>query len=132
MRVVRGTNQEIPFTHRMTLSDIQTTFESDVTLSLEQNSYEITSDTELAVKAQITVKAHLSRKQQINVVTGVKGLKPAEKKENPPLLVYYAQQGENLWNIAKRYRVPIQKILNDNGMSEETDPTAGQKILLIG
>lgn len=132
MRIVRGENREIPFTHRLALSDAQAVYETDVTLSIEQNSYEITSDTELAVKAQIAVKAHLSRRQQINVVMGVKGVKPAEKKENPPLLIYYAQQGENLWNIAKRYRVPIQKILNDNGMSEEMEPAAGQKILLIG
>lgn len=132
MRVIRGANEEVPFTHRMALPDTQAPNESDVTLSLDQNSYEIISDTELAVKAQINVNAHLSKKQQINVATGLKGVKPAEKKENPPLLVYYAQQGENLWNIAKKYRVPIQKILNDNGMAEEMEPVAGQKILLIG
>jgi LysM repeat protein len=132
MRIVRGENREVPFTHRMALSEDQAANESDITLSVEQNSYEIISDTELAVKAQIAIKAHLSRKKQIDVVTGVKGVKPAEKKENPPLLIYYAQQGENLWNIAKRYRVPIQKILSDNCMSEETEPVAGQKILLIG
>lgn len=132
MRVLRGDNREIPFTHRLTLSEPEAAYESNVTLSPGQNSYEIISDSELAVKSQIVITVHLSKKQQINVVTGVKGIKPAEKKENPPLLIYYAQQGENLWNIAKRYRVPVQKILNDNGMPEEIEPTAGQKILLIG
>ncbi|MBP7175654.1 MAG: DUF3794 domain-containing protein [Thermoclostridium sp.] len=132
MRVLRGENREIPFTHRLTLSEPETAYESDVTLSPGQNSYEIVSDTELAVKAQIVARVHLSRKQQLDVVTGVKGIKPAERKENPPLLIYYAQQGENLWNIARKYRVPVQKILNDNGMTEEIEPAAGQKILLIG
>jgi LysM repeat protein len=62
----------------------------------------------------------------------VKEIRPAVKKENPPLLVYYTQQGDNLWKIAKRYKVPIQKILDDNCMTEEKEPEAGQKILFIG
>lgn len=132
MRVIRGTNQELPFTYRLAIPGAEDPYESEVSLMMDQSSYEITSDTELAIKAQVTVQAHISKKQQIDIVTGVKGVKPAEKKENPPLLVYYAQQGENLWNIAKRYRVPIQKILNDNGMAEEAEPAAGQKVLLIG
>lgn len=132
MRIVRGANEELPFTHRLAISDTESPYDNDVTLTLDQSNYEIVSDTDLAVKANVAVNAHLSKKQQIDVVTGLKGVKPAEKKENPPLLVYYAQPGENLWNIAKKYRVPIQKILEDNGMAEETEPAAGQKILLIG
>lgn len=132
MRIVRGANEEIPFTHRIPLPEGDTTYESDVELAMDQNSYEITSDTDMGIRAQVIVKAHVSKKQQIEIVVGVKGIRVIEKKENPPLLIYYAQQGENLWNIAKRYRVPIQKILNDNGMTEETEPEAGQKIMLIG
>jgi len=132
MRVIRGSNQEMAFTHRIPLPEIEVSFEQDIFLSLDGSSYEIISDTELEIKAQIGVHAHISKKQEINVVTGVKGVKPLEKKENPPLLIYYAQQGDNLWSIARRYRIPIQKILDDNGMVEEKEPEAGQKILLIG
>lgn len=132
MRVIRGANDEIPFTHQLAVPDTQDVFESDIALLLDQSSYEITSDTEMGIKAQVVVQAHISKKRQIDVVTGIKGVRPAEKRENPPLLVYYTQQGESLWNIAKRYRIPVQKILSDNCMEEETEPAAGQKILLIG
>jgi LysM repeat protein len=132
MRVVRGANHELPFTYRVPLPDPESVYESDVSLSLDQNSYEIISDNEMAVKSQITARIHLSKKKQIKVIIGVKGVKAADKKENPPVLVYYAEQGESLWNIGKRYKVPVQKILDDNCMEEEADPEAGQKILLIG
>jgi len=74
----------------------------------------------------------LSKKRQIQVVTAVKGVKPCEKKENPPLLIYYTQKGDNLWDISKKYRVPMQKILNDNGMTEEAELEQGQKIFFVG
>ncbi|NLN64347.1 MAG: LysM peptidoglycan-binding domain-containing protein [Clostridiaceae bacterium] len=132
MRVIRGANQEVMFTHRLAMADPQAPHDIDISLGIDQSSFEIISDTELAVKALISVQVHMSKKQQIDIVTDVKGVRAAEKKENPPLLVYYAQQNDSLWSIAKRYRVPVQKILDDNDMAEEKEPSAGQKILLIG
>lgn len=132
MRVIRGSNQEMQFNHRIPLADTEASYEYDIVLTQEGCSYEIISDTEMDMKAQVGVKAHISKKQQLDVVTDVKDIRPAETKENPPLLVYYARQGDNLWNIAKRYRVPVQKIMDDNGMTEEVEPDEGQKLLFIG
>ncbi|NLG89673.1 MAG: DUF3794 domain-containing protein [Clostridiaceae bacterium] len=131
-RILRGSNQEIQFTHRIPLPECDCPYEYDVVMTADGFSYEIVSDDEVEIKAQVFVKAHISKKQQLEVVTGVKEIRPAEKKENPPLLIYYAQQGDNLWKIAKRYKVPVQKILEDNRMAEEKELEAGQKILLIG
>ena len=131
-RIIRGSNQEIQFTHRIPLPECDCPYEHDVVLTADGCSYEIVSDSEVEIKAQVIAKAHISKKRQLEVVTGVKELRPAGKKENPPLLIYYTQQGDNLWKIAKRYKVPVQKILDDNCMTEEKEPEAGQKILFIG
>jgi len=132
MRVLRGASQEVQFTHRIALPEENPACDCDVQLAVNSSSHDIRSGNELAIKADLTIKAHLSVKAKINIVTGVKGIRPAEKKENPPILIYYAQDGDTLWSIARKYRVSIQKIMNDNGMTEETDPAAGQKIFLIG
>jgi LysM repeat protein len=131
MRVIRGSNQELPFTHNIPLQDPNADYENNINLSINENSYEIVSDTSVDIKAQLEVKAHLSKKQEMDLVVGIKDIKTCEKKENPPLLFYYPQKGDTLWDIAKRYKVPIQKILNDNEMIEETEPLEGKKILLV-
>lgn len=131
MGVIRGSNQELPFTHRIPMPEPESQYENDINLFMEENSYEIVSDNEIEIKAQIGVKAHLSKKRQVNIVVGIKDIKTCERKENPPLLFYYTQTGDTLWDIAKKYRVPVQKILNDNNMMEEVEPEAGQKILFI-
>lgn len=132
MRVLRGVNQEVQFTHNLALPEANQAYDNDVQLMVNNNSYEILSDTELGIKVDVLVKAHISKKEEISIVTGVKGIKPLDKKDNPPILIYYAQQGDTLWSIARKYRVSIQKVMNDNGMTEEIKPEAGQKIFLIG
>jgi len=131
MKVIKGSNQELSFTHKIPLPDPNAVYENDINLSINESSYEIVSDTNVDIKADLEVKAHLSKKQEMDLVVGIKDIKTHEKKENPPLLFYYTQKGDTLWDIAKHYRVPVQKILNDNDMVEEIEPQEGQKILLI-
>ncbi|WP_237266884.1 DUF3794 and LysM peptidoglycan-binding domain-containing protein [Thermoclostridium stercorarium] len=132
MRIVRGANQEVQFTHRVALPETNARYDIDPQIQINDAGFDIASKTELGIKTDVAIKIHLSRKSEINVVTGIKGIKPVEKKENPPLIIYYTQDGDTLWSIARKYRVSIQKIMNDNGMTEEIEPEAGQKIFLIG
>ncbi len=131
MPILRGSNQELPFTHRVPLPWSEAQYEDDITLSINENSFQIVSDNDVEIKAEVEVKAHLSKKENVDLVVGVKDIKKHEKKENPPLLFYYTRKGDTLWDIARQYRVPIQKILNDNNMVEETDPEEGKKIILV-
>jgi len=132
MRILRGANQEVQFSHRMTLPEANAAYDNDVQLIVDNSNFDIVSDNELGIKADVKIRVHISKKANINIVTGVKGVKPADRKENPPILIYYTQDGDTLWSIARKYRVSIQKIMNDNGMTEEIEPEAGRKIFLIG
>ncbi len=131
MRMLRGTNQVIQFTHRMQL-ETEADYDIDVQLILGNNTSDIVSNTEMSIKVEIMIKAHLSRKAEINIVTGIKGIRSIDKKDNPSLLIYYTEAGDTLWDIARKYRVSISKIMNDNGMTDEIEPEAGQKVFLIG
>ena len=44
------------------------------------------------------------------------------------LLVYYAEQGENLWDIAKSHRALLSDIRSQNELYDETVPQSGPKI----
>ena len=132
MRILRGANQEVQFTHRLALPEANAAYNNDVQLIVNNSSFDILSDNELGIKVDVLIRAHISKKEEISIVTGVKGIKPIDKKENPPILIYYTQDGDTLWSIARKYRVSIQRIMDDNAMTEEIEPEAGQKIFLIG
>jgi LysM repeat protein len=59
-------------------------------------------------------------------------LDASEKIERDPavgLTIYYAQRGESVWEIGKRYHVPVQAIMGDNGL--DADTLEGKTALLI-
>lgn len=45
---------------------------------------------------------------------------PRKKDAAVGLYIRYAQAGESVWEVAKRYGAPPQRIMEDNGLSEET------------
>jgi hypothetical protein len=44
-----------------------------------------------------------------------------EKKtgEKPAMVLFFGEKGENLWDIAKKYRVSEENIMKENNLSEE-------------
>ena len=50
-------------------------------------------------------------------------------KDSAAMILCYAEKGEHLWEIAKKYRVPMKKIMAENGISGEI--LAEKKMLVI-
>lgn len=45
------------------------------------------------------------------------------------VVLYYAEPGEEIWNIAKEHRTPLEGIISENGLSE--DVISSRKMLVI-
>ena len=50
--------------------------------------------------------------------------------ELPGMVVYVVQPGDNLWNIGKRYYVPVERIREVNELSTDEVRT-GEKLLIV-
>ena len=48
----------------------------------------------------------------------------------PGIAVYMVRDGESLWDIGKRYYVPVSALRQTNGLSED-EVKAGDKILIV-
>lgn len=55
--------------------------------------------------------------------------KPAESAPARTLTLYFADEGESLWNIAKRYRTPVEAVKRENDLEDDTLPA--RSMLLI-
>ena len=47
------------------------------------------------------------------------------------LTIYYADEGEELWNIAKKYCTSVEKIQNENEIDTDVDKLQGRNMLFI-
>ena len=48
----------------------------------------------------------------------------------PGMVVYMVKEGDNLWNIGKKYYVPVDSLRELNGLDSD-ELKAGQKLLIV-
>lgn len=89
-------------------------------------SYRITG-TGLDVKAELRLSASVYSPVSYRVVTEVTAdeTKPLERDGAAALCIYYADAGENLWDIARSYRTSAEAIRQENGLSGESVENRG-------
>ena len=57
-------------------------------------------------------------------------LSEAEAMDRPSIIIYFAQKGDTLWSVAKRYRTTIADILLANAMEEEVPLKPGMQLII--
>ncbi len=74
-------------------------------------------------------KAEGQREQQMSLVCNME-LEEQEEKRPAGIVIYFAGSGEDLWSVAKRYRVRMEDIRYP-GREENLPVQAGDKLILI-
>lgn len=92
-------------------------------LSVEVNNcrYEVRDSTQLICYCQLKIDGVILGVMPITGITGIKVDESREKKRESQsaMTIYYADAGENIWSIAKRYNTSIAAVMEENGLEEE-------------
>ncbi|MGN1105471.1 MAG: SPOCS domain-containing protein [Huintestinicola sp.] len=113
------------------MSDISTEADIRVTFPITSCTYNITSDNTAEVKADIAVRGWLTDHILTDAITdiSVDETSPREQSGDYALRLYFAENGEELWSIAKRYGASMLKIIEENEL--DGDVVKEAKMLLI-
>lgn len=113
------------------ISKITSAAEIKAALSVTSCSYTITSDNTAEVRAEIAVRGYFTDFTEIEAITDitVDETSPREQKEDYALRLYFAESGEELWDIAKRYGASMLRIIEENEL--DGDALSEAKMLLI-
>lgn len=86
-------------------------------------SFIILSDTELEISCDCRISMTV---YTLDLYKGIVDMQLAEQKDlrilQTPLVLYYGSKGENLWEICKKYSVPINAIKNNNDLVDKLLP----------
>ncbi len=95
---------------------------------LDAAQHSAAADAEIAVICSVCLRDRVSMVTEISVASD-------EKKENGaayPILMYYPQIGERIWDISKAYRVTPAALRMFNRLSDDRDTTtADDRVLFI-
>lgn len=96
----------------------------------DQNiSFTLNAASEIELRLKLEFYTRAVKRQTVNPVTACELLEGEAEPESHGLVIYFAQKGDTLWDISKRYRVDRQAIMKLNQMDGE-QILAGQKILI--
>jgi hypothetical protein len=103
---------------------------STADVSVAGISYRITG-TGIDVKTELRLSASVYSQIGYKVITEVTAddTRPLERDTTAALCIYYADAGENLWDIARAYRTSEDAIRQENGISGESVENRGMLLV---
>lgn len=94
-------------------------------------SYRITGSGGIEMRAQIKLSAAVFAPQNFKCIADVAAdeTKPKVKDKSAALTIYYADAGENLWDIARRYCTSVDAIKLENDLVSDTLENRGMLLI---
>ena len=123
---------ELPFQYEMEAQDLGEACSYDVKPSVEQLTVAVLGSGELDVKAVLGFGLLGFCSMEENTITDISITEPDLNvlKDLPGIVAYIAKEGDDLWNLGKRYYVPLEQIREMNHLSGDI-LKAGEKILIV-
>jgi len=122
----------IPFNYTLQADDINNDCVYRLQAEMEQLAVTAIEPTELDVKAILCFRSNVYEQMHEKIIDELIVAEPDLDKLGglPGIAVYIAGPGESLWDIGKRYYIPIAQLKEANEMADD-EVRAGDKILIV-
>ena len=126
------TQAQIAFQYTLDVPDIAPGDIDSVRGTVEQLQVTMLDGEEMDVKAVISFSTVVFKTVPIDLINQVtvSPLDTGKMSNLPGIVVYVVKDGDNLWNIGKRYYVPVETMRRMNGL-ESDELKVGQKLLIV-
>ncbi len=128
--VIRGT---IPFRENIDAPHMEPGEVFTLESMIDDISVSMVDSEEIEVKAQVRIKAVIYQNRELSVIQEIT-IHPQDYQkleELPGMAVLLFEEGDSLWDIGKKYYLPVKKIREINGIAENREPEAGSRILVV-
>lgn len=126
------TQAQIPFQYTLEVPDIAPEDLGKVHAEVEQLQVTMLDGEEMDVKAVLCFSTVVFKNVPMELISQVtvSELDSSKMSNLPGMVVYVVKPGDNLWNIGKKYYVPVETLRELNSLdSDELMP--GQKLLVV-
>lgn len=127
---IRGS---IPFREQIDVGGMGTGTMYTLDCMTDDVSVTMADSEEIDVRAQVRIKAVIYQNRPVSVLESVTvGPKDYQKLEElPGMAILLFEEGDSLWNIGKKYYLPVKKIRELNGIPENREPEPGSRIMVV-
>ncbi len=124
--------QTVPFSYLLEAKGVGEKVLPGIRVTLEQLSVTMQDAKDLEAKIALDITGILFEEFEKELVTEIKVLEPDKnsRRKQPGIVVHVVGKGETLWQVGKKYYMPVKRIKEMNDLSgDEIRP--GDKLLLV-
>ena len=92
------------------------THQCEIKSTIKHASYNINANGEIDIRCLLSIDCILMKEFEINNIVDI-NISETEKQQG--MLIYFASEGEEIWEISKRYGVPCKVLADHNGVESE-------------
>ena len=106
-------------------------YSADIAVTVTNVSYSISGDNTADIQIQLSAQGLIYKIKTVNIVNEINVVEelPKNKSSDYALKLYYADKGEKVWDIAKKYNTSVSAVLTENELEDEQ--LTGSCMLLI-
>lgn len=125
-------SQEYPFRHILDYNYPENVSYCTITVNVEDIDYNINIENNLEFKINLNILANVFCNKSSTVSTNISEcLLDNKYQDNKPcVIVYFANENDSLWSIAKRYLTTVDALKTANGLTNDI-VSNNQQILII-
>lgn len=122
----------MPFRYLMEIPNLSGGCTYHLEAGLEQLHTAMADGEEVEAKAAVCLKAVVFETQEEEMIQEVRmsELDPEKLASLPGIVAYVVREGDTLWNIGKKYYVPVEKLREMNDLSQD-ELCPGEKLLVV-
>lgn len=109
--------KEIKINERINCANISEKSVCDIDLTTLNVSCSLVNDSSVQVDVKISAEGMVYDEKVISPVTDIMLSETTEKK--PSLTIYFAAEGEDIWNISKKYGASVEMIKKINNLADD-------------
>ena len=121
---------DVPFEHTIKVADLCEDSYAEPKAMVTSCSYNLTSTNSVEVKAEIKIAGYLFEATCHKLISDIEVDETTKKERDGSYAIklYFAEMGEDIWEIAKKYSTSIKAIMDEN---ELPDGTVSQRGMLL-
>lgn len=123
---------QIPYQYTLEVPGISPEDMGKVRGEVEQLQVNMLDGEEMDVKAVLCFSTMVFKNVPVELIGDIQISEPDSAKMGnlPGMVIYVVKEGDNLWNIGKRYYVPVNRLRELNQLNTD-DLQVGQKLLIV-